>query len=43
MLTTVVAEGDITGTMTYDDDLFDAATIERLVGEFQAALASIAR
>ena len=40
MLTIVAADGDIAGTMTYDRDLFDAATIERIVGDFQTALAS---
>ncbi|MEO7271016.1 MAG: amino acid adenylation domain-containing protein [Vicinamibacterales bacterium] len=39
-LTFVAVKGDITGTMTYDRDLFEAGTIAGMMANFEAALAS---
>ena len=38
-----VANGAIAGTITYDHDLFDAATIARIAGDCEAALATAGR
>ena len=39
-LTFVAVKGDITGTMTYDRDLFEATTIAGMLANFEAAVAS---
>jgi non-ribosomal peptide synthetase component F len=39
-LTAAVANGDIVGTITYDRDLFDIATIERISEDWESAMAS---
>ncbi|NEQ95203.1 MAG: amino acid adenylation domain-containing protein [Cyanothece sp. SIO2G6] len=41
-LTVVESEGCLQGTLEYSSDLFDSATIERLLGHFQVLLTGIA-
>ena len=36
----IAANGDITGTVTYDRDLFEPETIQRIVGDFESELGS---
>ncbi|MBD8529926.1 non-ribosomal peptide synthetase [Massilia sp. CFBP 13647] len=38
-----LGDGGLLGSMEYSSDLFDAATIERMLGHFQGLLAAVAR
>jgi hypothetical protein len=39
-LSVTISDDQISGTMTYDRDLFHVETILRIVGDFEAGLAS---